>query len=406
MRQKDKKERAGAAATMQAKVTPDVAIARQATGAEGFYGSGGYWRKRATEPVPTTRGDRHRQGRQRAAQQVNEKAMQRIEQSREEGNKRLNVGNLKKARKLGRKWGVKRSERKVKCPLHRDGCGKAAQGNKMVNHIISAHGATLENEGMAAYVAGMVDGLRLKNKMQCIAAVAEAARAATRAATCAAGAAQRANESVFQVRVAALEEKVSLLQRSAAESGEFQVEAGSSALRRELAAVAAACAEGQADGGGGGAAEAGGGGGAGGDGGATSAGGGDRGGVSDTAAAAEEGGDSGSGSGCGCGSDSGSDSDSDSGSDSGSGSDSDSDSGGGSGSGSDSDSDSVSGSGSGGGPGDGSGRGRQAVARGSSGRGSRGGGKGHRGARGNGGGGGGGSRSGTGCHSPAPCGSE
>ena len=102
----------------------------------------------------------------------------------------------------------------MKCPLYRGGCGKAAQGNKMVNHITSAHGATLENEGMAAYVAGMVDGLRLKNKMQCIAAVAEAARAATRAATCAAGAAQRANESVFQVRVAALEDKVSLLQRS------------------------------------------------------------------------------------------------------------------------------------------------------------------------------------------------
>ena len=182
MRQKDKKERAGAAATMQAKVTPDVAIARQATGAEGFYGSGGYWRKRATEPVPTTRGDRHRQGRQRAAQQVNEKAMQRIEQSREEGNKRLNVGNLKKARKLGRKWGVKRSERKVKCPLYRGGCGKAAQGNKMVNHIISAHGAALENEGMAAYVAGMMEGLRQKNKMQRIEAVTKAARAATHAA--------------------------------------------------------------------------------------------------------------------------------------------------------------------------------------------------------------------------------
>ena len=189
------KERAGAADTLRAKVTADVAIARQATGAEGFYGSGGYWRKRATEPVPTTRGDRHRQGRQRAAQQVNEKAMQRIEQSREEGNKRLNVGNLKKARKLGRKWGVKRSEKKVKCPLHRDGCGKAAQGNKMVNHIISAHGATLESEGMAAYVAGMLEGLRQKNTMQRIAAVTAAARAATHAATSATGAAQRANES-------------------------------------------------------------------------------------------------------------------------------------------------------------------------------------------------------------------
>jgi len=146
-------------------------------------------------------------------QQVNEEVLRQISQPHEE-NTPLRMEDAQRMRKAGRTWCTKRGERSIKCPFHEQGCPTILRDGSVIPHVLGRHRELLSVAGVAAFVAGVVDGQAQWSALQRI------------------------------DRISALEETVAALRRAVAASSQ-RLEAGTDALNRAelpLAAAAGAAA--------------------------------------------------------------------------------------------------------------------------------------------------------------------